>query len=154
MAFFYFLSSYFLSYSSSLISALVFVDAGMPLITTFTVGNKNKSLVGYALNVCAKQNNWKRIWTILHPTALEQQLDIRRFFSFFKIWKTGKVHCGILNKFYSFSHQIILSSYSVPVREVFILSIKWHYRGTTTTNFVFLIEWVYWFDRKLETTLQ
>ena len=56
MAFFYFLSSYFLSYSSSLISALVFVDAGMPLITTFTVGNKNKSLVGYAL-VKAHLNN-------------------------------------------------------------------------------------------------
>ena len=75
-------------------------------------------------------------------------------FSFFKMWKTGKMHCGILNKFYSFSHQIILSSYCVPVRDVIILSIKQHYRGTTTTNFVSLIEWVHWFGGKIETTWQ
>ena len=34
------------------------------------------------------------------------------------------MHCSILKKFYSFSHQIILSSYSVPVREVISLTVR------------------------------
>ena len=39
-----------------------------------------------------------------------------------KDWKSALWHFKKI--IYSFSNQIILSSYSVPVREVFILSIK------------------------------
>ena len=119
--------SYFLYYSpSSPKSALVLVDAGMPVITTFTIGNKNKSLLATrAKCVCYTEKINNSASDGLGATIGH---------------KTGKVHCGILNKVYSFSHQIILSSYCVPVRDDIILSIKQHYYGTTTTSFVFLIE--------------
>ena len=48
MPFLFFVIVLSLIFFISYISALVLADAGLPLITTLIVGNKNKSLLGYA----------------------------------------------------------------------------------------------------------
>lgn len=63
-----------------------------------------------------------------------------------KDWKSGLWH---FEKFHFFCHQEILSGYYIPA-----LSYAWrHYTvGWRQQTLVIWIEWIHWFDRKIETT--
>ena len=67
-----------------------------------------------------------------------------------KDWKSALWHFKQILLFLSPDNFLVATAF-LCVKSV-ILSKKWHYRGTTTTNFV--IEWVHWFDRKIKTTQQ
>ena len=130
---FLFLSSYFQSYSSSLISDLVLADAGMPLNSKPLLWLEmkiNLFLVTRAKCVCYSE---KLFWNT-------------------KDWKSALWHIKQILLFLSPDNFLVAPAF------LCVKSLSWvskrHSCGTTTTNFVFLIEWVHWFDSKIDTSWQ